>query len=350
MSAGGSAAETRPAGDATPSPETTAEPVVGADPDLGTRRGRGPARRLLTQNGLLVILLVWVVFLAVATDGFLTRTNVLLVLRQSSTIGVVAIGATLIILLGEIDLSAGAMVSVAGVLSARALLSAGVDVGVAAVVGLLVGALAGLVNGLLVTALRINSFMATLGMMSVLGGVAFLLTGGQTLFGDELRPLAFLSNGYIAGIPFPVILMFLCYIAAWVLLNRTGYGARVYAVGNNPRASFLAGIRVDVVKAGTFTLAGLLAGLGGLMQVSRLNAASGGLGTDLLFPVITAVVLGGVSLTGGRGRIQDVLVASIFLATITNGLILLGVDGYTQQVVSGAILIAALALDRWRRA
>ena len=103
------------------------------------------------------------------------------------------------------------------------------------------------------------------------------------------------------------------------------------------------------MKAGTFALAGALAGFGGLMQVSRLNAASGGLGADLLFPVITAVVLGGVSLTGGRGRIQDVLIASIFLATITNGLILLGVSGYTQQVVSGAILVLALALDRWRR-
>lgn len=305
---------------------------------------------LLSQNGLLLILFAWVVYLAVATDSFLSRTNILLVLRQSSTIGVVAIGATLIILLGEIDLSLGSIVTVSGVISAKLLITGGFGVWTGAMVGLAVGTVSGLVNGLLVTALRINSFMATLGMMSVLGGLAFLLTGGQTLFGDELNPLAFLSNGYIAGVPFPVILLFLFYIAAWIVLIRTGYGARVYAVGNNPRASFLAGIRVDLIKVCTFGLAGLLAGFGGLMQVSRLNAASGGLGVDLLFPVITAVVLGGVSLTGGRGRILDVLIASIFLATITNGLILLGVGGYTQTVVSGAILIAALALDRWRRA
>lgn len=333
-------------------PDVTTAPSDPAGRDPG--RGPSPAWRArlsgrFTQNGLLLILLVSVAYLAIATDGFFTRTNILLVLRQSSTIGVVAIGATLVILLGEIDLSLGSILTISGVVSAQLLISAGVPVLVAAVLGIGLGAVCGLVNGLNVTKLRINSFMATLGMMSVLEGLAFIRTGGQTVFGDRLGSLAFLANGYVAGVPFPVILLFLFYLAAWVLLTRTGYGARIYAVGNNPRASYLAGIRVDALKVGTFALAGALAGFGGLMQVSRLNAASGGLGADLLFPVITAVVLGGVSLTGGRGRIQDVLIASIFLATITNGLILLGVSGYAQEVVSGAILIVALALDRWRR-
>ena len=307
------------------------------------------AARLLSQNGLLFVLLAWVIFLFSTTDTFFTGSNILLVLRQSSTIGIVAIGATGVILLGEIDLSLGAIVSVTGVIAAKLMISAGWGAFAGAVAAVVVGLVAGLVNGLLVTALRINSFMATLGMMSVLGGLAFLLTGGHTLFGDQLDSIAFLANGYLLGIPFPVILLFLFYVVALIVLTRTGYGARVYAVGNNLRASFLAGIRVNAVKVSTFGLAGLLAGFGGFMQLSRLNAASGDLGADLLFPVITAVVLGGVSLTGGRGRIQDVFIASVFLATIANGLILLGVDAYTQQVVSGAILIAALGLDRWRR-
>lgn len=321
-----------------------------AQPGPATPRWRSRGNRLLSSNALLGALVVWVVFLAFATDGFATRTNVLLVLRQSSTIGIVAIGATLVILLGEIDLSLGAVVSVTGVVLAQLILVAGLPTALAALVAVVLGAALGLVNGLLVTLLKINSFMATLGTMTVLGGLAFLLTGGKTLFGDALGSLVFVANGYVAGVPFPVILLFVFYAVAWLLLGRTTYGARVFAVGNSARSSYLAGIRVDLVKVATFGLAGALAGFGGLMQVSRLNAASGGLGTDLLFPVITAVVLGGVSLTGGRGRIGDVLVASIFLATITNGLILLGVSGYTQQVVSGAILIGALALDRWRRA
>lgn len=328
-------------------------PLVTADKqdDAGGRvlALRSTVARTASTNGLFLVLIVWVVFLALATDGFATRTNILLVLRQSSTIGVVAIGATLVILLGEIDLSLGAVVSVSGVALTTLLLTTGLNTVLVCLCGVAVGAVCGLINGVLVTGLRINSFMATLGTMTVLGGLAFLVTGGRTLFGDRVAEVAFISNGYIAGVPFPVILLFVFYLVAWVVLGRTGYGARVFAVGNNPRASFLAGIRVDLVKVSTFTLAGALAGFGGLMQVSRLNAASGGLGADLLFPVITAVVLGGVSLTGGRGRIQDVLIASIFLATIANGLILLGVSGYTQQVVSGAILIAALALDRWRR-
>ena len=252
------------------------------------------------------------------------------------------------ILLGHIDLSLGSVLALSGVLGAQILLNTGVPVVITCGATVLLGAAFGLVNGFNVTVLRINAFMATLGMMSVLEGIAFLRTGGTTLFGDELLPLVPLANGYVAAVPVPVILLFLAYAGAWFVLNRTTYGAWVYAVGNNPRASYLAGIRVGAVTAGTFALAGALAGFGGLMQVSRLNSASGGMGMDLLFPVITAVVLGGVSLSGGKGRILDVLVASVFLGTIANGLILLGVSGYAQEVVSGAILVVALALDRWR--
>ena len=197
----------------------------GGAPDTPQRTLRGALTRTATTNGLLVVLLVWVMFLSLATDGFATRTNVLLVLRQSSTIGVVAIGATLVILLGEIDLSLGAVVSVSGVLMTKLLLGTGVNVVVAGLVSVLVGLVCGLVNGLLVTALRINSFMATLATMTVLGGVAFLLTAGRTLFGDQLRGVAFLANGYVAGVPFPVILLFLCYAAAWVLLTAPATAA-----------------------------------------------------------------------------------------------------------------------------
>lgn len=302
----------------------------------------------MRENGLIAVVLIWGVYLALATGSFLTRANILLVLRQSSSIGIVAIGASLVILLGDIDLSLGSILAVSGVAGSQLLLSTSVPVVVACVATVALGAVCGVANGLAVTVLRINSFMATLGMMSVLQGIAYVRTGGQTLFGNRLGPLTFLSNGYLAGIPFPVILLFAAYAVAWVVLNRTTFGARLYAVGNNPRASYLAGIRVGVVTVAAFALAGALAGFGGLLQVSRLNSAGGGMGADLLFPVITAVVLGGISLSGGKGRILDVLIASVFLGMIANGLILLGVSGYTQEIVSGAILIAALALDRWR--
>lgn len=333
---------------------TLAEPQSTASPaDQGPSGAAGPLRRvldLLSGNGLIVIVALWGLYLTIATDAFLTRDNVLLVLRQSSTIGIVAIGATLVVLLGGIDLSAGAILAVCGVVASTLMVQSDLHVVLAGAAALGLGALCGLVNGFNVTKLRINSFMATLGMLSVLEGLAFIRAGGATIYGDQLDSLAFLAKGSIAGIPFPVIVLFGCYAGAWVLLTRTGFGARLYAIGNNERASYLAGIRVDAVKIAAFALAGALAGFGGLMQTSRLGAASGGMGVEILFPAITAVVLGGVSLTGGRGRIQDVLVASVFLAMITNGLILVGVSGYAQRVVSGLILIAALALDRWRLA
>lgn len=330
-------------------PPTRAATALVAQP-VATRRisTAGRTLRLLRENGLIVVVLIWGAYLTVATDSFLTRTNILLVLRQSSSIGIVAIGAALVILLGHIDLSLGSILAVSGVVGSQLLLSTGVPVVLACVATVVLGAVCGIANGLSVTVLRINSFMATLGMMSVLEGIAYVRTGGQTLFGDRLGPLTFLANGYVAGIPFPVVLLFLAYAVAWVLLNRTTFGARLYAVGNNSRASYLAGIRVSVITVAAFALAGALAGFGGLLQVSRLNSAGGGMGADLLFPVITAVVLGGISLSGGKGRILDVLIASVFLGMIANGLILLGVSGYTQEIVSGAILIAALALDRWR--
>ena len=331
----------------------TGEPTATSSADLGAAsptRGAAARRvlRLGRENGLVVVVVAWGAYLAFATDSFLTRANILLVLRQSSSIGIVAIGAALVILLGHIDLSLGSILAVSGVLGAQLLLSTGTPVAVAYVATVAIGAACGIANGLSVTVLRINSFMATLGMMSVLEGLAYVRTGGQTLFGDRLSHLTFLANGYVAGIPFPVIILFLAYVLAWVLLNRTTFGARLYAVGNNSRASYLAGIRVGLITVAAFALAGALAGLGGLLQVSRLNSAGGGMGADLLFPVITAVVLGGISLSGGKGRILDVLIASVFLGMIANGLILLGVSGYAQEIVSGAILIAALALDRWR--
>jgi len=330
-------------------PSAGAGPATAAEMSPARRAEPGStALRLIRENGLIAVVIVWGAYLALATDSFLTRANILLVLRQSSSIGIVAIGAALVILLGHIDLSLGSILAVSGVVGAQLLLSTGAPVVLAVIATIALGALCGVANGISVTVLRINSFMATLGMMSVLEGAAYVRTSGRTLFGDRLGHLTFLSNGYIAGIPFPVIVLFLAYALAWVLLNRTTFGARLYAVGNNSRASYLAGIRVEVVTVAAFALAGALAGFGGLLQVSRLNSAGGGMGADLLFPVITAVVLGGISLSGGKGRVLDVLVASIFLGMIANGLILLGVSGYTQEIVSGAILIAALALDRWR--
>jgi len=315
---------------------------------------RWDSRRLLRfmgENGFIVIFVLWAVFLSLTTTSFLTPNNVFTVLRQAAIIGIVAIGAHLIILLGNIDLSPASTLTLSGVLMAGLLVNNGLSQLVAGVSALADGAFVGLVNGLIVTLLKINAIITTLGTASILEGIAFIYTKGKTIFGDEIDPIEVLSRGRLLDfLPVPVIILFALYGLAYLLLKYTTFGAHIFAVGSNEKAAWLSGVPVDRVKLLAFVLSGVLAGFGGIMQVARQGTATGGMGADFLFPILTAVVLGGASLTGGRGKILNTLVAAIFLTTITNGLILLDVDIYAQRIVSGAILVIALSLDRLRSA
>jgi ribose/xylose/arabinose/galactoside ABC-type transport system permease subunit len=303
------------------------------------------------ENGFIVIFILWAIFLSLTTDSFATSNNIFTVLRQAAITGIVAIGAHFIILLGNIDLSPAATLTLSGVVMAQLLVNFGVHPVLAGLGALVVGAFVGLVNGLIVTRLRINAIITTLGTSSVLGGIAFILTQGKTIFGDQVDAIEFLSRGRLLDIlPVPVIILFILYGLAFIVLRYTTFGAHVFAVGNNEKAAWLSGIPVDRVKVLAFTLAGVLAGFGGIMQVARQGTATGGMGEDFLFPILTAVVLGGASLSGGRGKVLNTLIAAIFLTTIANGMILLDVDIYAQRIVSGAILVIALSLDRLRSA
>lgn len=304
----------------------------------------------LGEQGFIVIFVLWAIYLSFSTDNFATSNNIFTVLRQASIIGIVAIGAHFVILLGDIDLSLASNLTLSGVIMAHLMVKEDVAPLVAALVALGLGASIGLVNGLIITRLKINAIITTLGMLSILEGLAFIITKGKTIFGDQIDSIKFLSRDTVISdnLPVPVVILFVLYFIAFLVLQRTTYGARVFAVGNNSRAAWLSGISVDTVKVTTYILAGTLAAFGGIMQVARQGTATGGMGADFLFPILTAVVLGGASLSGGRGKIINTLIAAIFLTTITNGMVLLGISIYTQRVVSGAILIVALSLDRLR--
>lgn len=308
----------------------------------------------LGEQGFIVIFILWAFYLTVSTDNFATTDNFFTILRQATIVGIAAIGAHFVILMGALDLSAAAVLSLAGVVMAELMVKHGVAPLIGALAALGVGAAVGLVNGVIITKLRINAIIATLGTSSILGGIAFTITKGKTIFGergnDPIDSIEFLSRQRVLGdtLPVPVIILFVCYIIAFIVLRRTAYGARVFAVGNNDRAAWLSGINVDRIKITTFMLSGTLAGFAGIMQVARQGTATAGMGADFLFPILTAVVLGGASLTGGRGKIFNTLIAAIFLTSITNGMILLGIGIYTQNIVSGVILVVALSLDRLR--
>ena len=301
----------------------------------------------LAEYGFVVFFAIWVVFLTFATDTFMTDTNLLLLLRQASIYGIPAIGATFVILLGELDISFGSVIGLAGVAGATVLLAGGDSIAAIAA-AVIVGVVVGAINGILVTVVRIPSVVATLGMLSIVAGIGIVYTGGAALHGDELGTIDWLAGGYVGPIPVPVIILFVGYAIGWFVLNRTRFGTHVFLTGDNAEAAFRAGIRVDRIRSAVFIIAGALAGLGGIILVSRVSQAQANFGTDFLFPVLTAVILGGAGLQGGRGRIENTLIASIFLASLLNGIILLGVDAEYQQIVLGAILIAAVSLDRFR--
>lgn len=303
----------------------------------------------LGENGFIAIFIIWCIFLTVSTDAFATPSNLFTVLRQAAIVGILAIAAHIIVLQGDIDLSVAAVMSLCGVMMGGLMVRTGLHPVMAGLVVLGIGGIIGLINGVIITGIGINAIITTLGTAGILGGLAFIYTGGKTVFGDQIDIVEFLSRGRVFHVvPVPVIIMFVLYILAYFILEHTTYGAHIYASGDNRRASWLAGVKVDRVKVIAFVLAGTLGAIAGIMQVARQGTATAGMGLDFLFPAITAVVLGGASLQGGRGNIVNTLIAAIFLTTITNGMILLGVSIYAQRIVSGVILILALSLDRLR--
>lgn len=302
----------------------------------------------LATQGSIVAFVLWIIFLCLATSTFATPDNVMIVLRQAAIYSIVAIGITLVMLLGELDISFGSALAMGGCAGAAVLVAGhGLLLAVLAAVG--AGLAFGLVNAILITYLRIPSVVATLATLGAGAGLALLVTGGSTIYGAGLDEVAFLTQGYIAGVPVPVLIAVAMYLLAWFVLARTPWGAHLYAAGDNAQAAFRSGINVRRIRIVAFVTAGALAGFAGLLLASRLGRASADMGADALFPVLTAVILGGVSIEGGRGRVINTFVASVFLASITNGLILLGVDSTVQQIVQGGVLVLAVSLDRLRR-
>jgi ribose transport system permease protein len=301
----------------------------------------------LAREGFIVIFAAWAIYLSAATDTFLTQANVLILLRQAAIFAIVGIGTTLVAILGELDISFGATLALAGCVGAAWVVGGHHPV-VGIAIAVAIGSVIGLVNGVLVNYVRIPSVVATLGVLGVAEGIAMMYTGGESIFGDDLERLSFLSRDEVLGIPIAVVIAFAMYLVAWFATTRTQFGAHLFASGDNREAAFRSGIKVQRIRLVVFVIAGALAGFAGLMQAARIGRAQATMGVDALFPVLTAVILGGVSLHGGSGRIVNTLIASVFLASITNGLILLGVPSEVQRVVQGAVLIAAVSLDLLR--
>jgi ribose/xylose/arabinose/galactoside ABC-type transport system permease subunit len=300
-------------------------------------------RRVVRELRAAWMLLAVCIILAIASPVFATSSNLLNVALATSVTALLAAGQTFVIILAEIDLSVGAVLGFSAVITAMVLQHHATAIGV--VVGLLVGAAAGLVNGLLVTKTRMPSFIATLATMSVLGGLTLEISQGNPVGVSDYN-FQNIGQSNIAGVPAPVWIMAAVFVLFGILLARTRYGRYVYATGDNAEAAKLSGISVDRVKILAFVISGILAALAGFIVTARLSTAEPTAGTGLELEAIAAVIIGGTSLAGGRGDLIGTIVGALILGVIDNGMNLLNVSPFLQSVVKGLVILFAVLLDR----
>ncbi|AMV45501.1 ABC transporter permease [Paraburkholderia caribensis] len=303
-------------------------------------------RATLQKLGPFIALLVIAVGLSIVSHNFLTVDNLLNVMRQASINALIAFGMTLVILLGGIDLSAGSVLALSSVIIAS-LLTSGMPAGLATLAGLVAGGLMGLVNGIVISKGKVAPFIATLGSMTVLRGLALVLSNGSPLSSFNSDFFSLLGGGYVARlVPIPVVLMLVMFAIFWVLLRKTVFGRHIYATGGNAESAKLSGVKVDRIQLYVYTISGVMAALAGVVLTSRLNSAQPTAGTGYELDAIAAVVLGGTSLTGGRGWIFGTLVGALLIGVLNNGLNLLDVSSFYQQVIKGGVILLAVLIDR----
>lgn len=307
-----------------------------------------PRLRLTTLRdyGIVTAFLALFIALSFASDAFLSKANLLNILAQTAPIGIIACGSTLVIIAGGFDLSVGAIFAIAGVVAAKVANSVDPIVGLAA--GVVAGLLIGVINGGLVTVLRINTFIATLASGFVIRGVATLITGGF-LISVTAESFSTIGREEILDVKISVYIFLAIIALTWFLLTRTAFGRYIFAVGGNPEAARLSGIRVDLVRTITFTISGACAGLAGVIATSRVSTGQADTGTGLELAAIAAIVIGGTSIMGGEGAIWRSVLGVLLIAMIGNGFNILNIDPFYQSIVQGTIILVAVAIDAWAR-
>lgn len=291
-------------------------------------------------------LILLIVVISIMNSAFLDLSNLLNLLRQVSINGLIAFGMTFVILTGGIDLSVGSILALSSAFTAI-LITSGLDPIVALIVGVLGGFLLGVFNGVLVTFGSMAPFIATLATMTIFRGLTLVVTDGNpiTKLGDSYMFQLF-GKGYFFGIPVPAVTMIIVFIILAIILQKTTFGRHTYAIGGNEVASKISGIKVNRVKILIYGISGLMSALAGAILTSRLNSAQPTAGTSYELDAIAAVVLGGTSLTGGKGRIIGTFIGVLIIGVLNNGLNLLGVSSFYQQVVKGIVILIAVLIDR----
>ncbi len=295
--------------------------------------------------GILIALIVMCILLSFISPAFAKSRNIMNVLQQVATNGMIACGMTYVILLGGIDLSVGSVVALSGVLSMWLMANKGVSLAVALLIGVLIGVLVGIINGMFITRLEMPPFIVTLAMMNIARGLALIMTSGKPIYVQDQR-LMVIGNGKVFNIfPVQAVYMLLVFALLFILLNYTKYGRHLYATGGNIEAARFSGINVNRVRLLAYIFCGTVAGFVGVLTSARLYSALPTMGEGAEMDAIAAVVLGGTMMSGGSGTLGGTLIGALIIGVMNNGLNLMGVNSYWQDVVKGIIIILAIILD-----
>lgn len=309
---------------------------------------KGTAGKLISfynKFGIIFILILELIIFSVANSNFFTPNNLFLVGRQVSFYGIAGVGMTMVLLVGEIDISVGSILAFTGCLSATLMTQMGLSIPVAFLLTLLLCCVFGLVSGTLTAVLKIPSLIGTLAMQTIIKGFTYLMTGGSSVTGLSDR-FKHLGQGFLFGvIPIPLIVMVVMFALGFLLLNRTFLGRRIYAVGGNQEAARLSGIKTRAVVVGTFVVSAVTAGIAGVLMAARLGTGQPSTGSDFAMDVLTATVLGGVTLQGGKGFVLNVFIGSFIIGILSNGLTMYNVPEYWQWIIKGLVFLFAVAMS-----
>lgn len=320
--------------------------TIDALPALQRRDWKELASGFLIRHIMVVVMLLIVAFFAYRSARFATPDNLTNILIAAAPFALIALGQTLVILTGGIDLSVGSVMAASAMAAAWTAKHAGDSPMLPLVAAVVTGLLAGSINGLIVSKFEVPPFITTLGMLTLASGIAYVIGNGAPING---LPASFgsFANTQVLGLTLPVILMIIAILVLAFVMKRTNYGLRVYAIGGNRLAAEIAGVRSRNILFSVYAISGVLAGLSGLMLASRVITGAPNLGQGYELDAIAAVVIGGASLMGGRGTVWGTAIGLLLIQTINNGLDLLLVPAYWQNVIKGVIIVAAVGVDVW---
>lgn len=303
---------------------------------------------IIKSQAIWVVVIVLILAFTVANPRFINPTNLLIMLRQVAVWGIASVGMTFVILLGDIDLSTGSIITFVNVLCSYLMVNKGVPMGLAIIITLAAAIVIGLLNGFMVSTIGIPALIATFATQTAFSGIALIICDGQPINGFTEAFKVF-GQGKIGPVPVPVIIMVLCFALGAFILNKTYFGRYFYAVGGNIEAARLSGIRTGRVKYLVFALSGFFAGLAGLVLLSRTSSGMGNAGLGYEFKVITCVVLGGVSVAGGYGKISGVVAGTFIIGALQNGMVLMNLNTWIQDIILGIVLVLAVGFDCWQK-